>query len=83
MPSVETWLDLETAKLSEISQTERDKYHNINYTWSLKDTDELICKAESYRSHQAGLSRTLWGKGLFQASLLSWHTAVFSLCLFI
>ena len=36
MPPVETRLDLETAKLSEVSQTERDKYHNINYTWNLK-----------------------------------------------
>ena len=33
---VETWLDLEIVKLSEISQTEKDKYNDINYMWNLK-----------------------------------------------
>ena len=33
---IETWLDLEIVKLSEISQTEKDKYNDINYMWNLK-----------------------------------------------
>ena len=32
---IETWLDLEIVKLSEISQTEKDKYNDINYMWNL------------------------------------------------
>ena len=34
MPFMETWMDLEIVILSEVSQTERDKY--IAYTWNLK-----------------------------------------------
>ena len=30
MPSVATWLDLENIILSEVSQTEKDKYHMIS-----------------------------------------------------
>ena len=30
MPSAATWLDLETVILSEVSQTEEDKYHMIS-----------------------------------------------------
>jgi hypothetical protein len=29
---------------SKVSQTEKDKYHDITYMWSLKN--ELICKTE-------------------------------------
>ena len=29
MPFAVTWIDLETAILSEVSQTEKDKYHGI------------------------------------------------------
>ena len=35
--------------LSEITQTEKDEYHVIDYMWNLKkkkDTNELICKTE-------------------------------------
>ena len=30
MPFVATWMDLETLKLSEVSQKEKDKYHMIS-----------------------------------------------------
>ena len=30
MPSASTWTDLETVILSEVSQTEKDKYHMIS-----------------------------------------------------
>ena len=34
MPSAATWMDLEIITLSEISQTEKDKYHiDITYMW--------------------------------------------------
>ena len=31
-----TWMDLEIIILSEVSQTEKNKYHDITYTWKLK-----------------------------------------------
>ena len=40
------WIDLEFIKLSEVSQTEKDKYHkDIIYMWKLKyDTNEITYK---------------------------------------
>ena len=36
MPFVATWMDLEMIILSEVSQTEKDKYHEITFMWNLK-----------------------------------------------
>ena len=42
-----TWMDLEIVIVSEVSQTEKDKYHDIAYMWNLKNgTHELIYKTE-------------------------------------
>ena len=35
LPFAATWMDLETVILSEVSQTEKDKYY-ITYMWNLK-----------------------------------------------
>ena len=34
MPFVVTWIDLEIIILSEVSQTEKDKSHDITYMWN-------------------------------------------------
>ena len=49
MPFAAIWMDLEIIILSEVSQTEKDKYQYITYMWNLKknDTDELIYKIET------------------------------------
>ena len=48
MPFAATRMNLEIIILSEVSQTEKDKYHDITYRENLKyDTDELICKTEA------------------------------------
>ena len=36
MPYAATWVDLEIIILSKVNQKEKDKYHDINYTWKLK-----------------------------------------------
>ena len=36
MPFAATWMDLEIMILSEVSQTEKDKYHDIAYMQNLK-----------------------------------------------
>ena len=36
MPFAATWMDLEIIILSEVSQTEKDKYHDITYMWNPK-----------------------------------------------
>ena len=47
MPFAATWMDLEITILSEVSQTEKDKY-DIIYMWDFfkKGTNELIYKTE-------------------------------------
>ena len=32
MPSIATWMDLEMIILSEVSQTDKDKYHTVSLT---------------------------------------------------
>ena len=47
MPSAATWMDLEIVILSEVSQTEKDKYHMISLICGIKKTkgtNELIYK---------------------------------------
>ena len=48
MPSAATWMDLEMVILSEVSQTEKDKYHMISLKCRIlkKGTNELIYKTE-------------------------------------
>ena len=36
VPFAATWMDLEIIILSEVSQTEKDKCHDIPYMWNLK-----------------------------------------------
>ena len=36
MPFAATWMDLETIKLSEVSQKEKDKYHEMSFTYVIK-----------------------------------------------
>ena len=38
LPFAATWMDLEGIMLSEISQTEKDKYCMISHMWNLKYT---------------------------------------------
>ena len=49
MPSAATWLDLDIVRLSEVSQTEKDKYHIISLICGIykNGTDELVCRAET------------------------------------
>ena len=47
LPFVATWMALEIVILSEVSQTEKDKYR-ISCMWNLKNgTNELIYKTET------------------------------------
>ena len=47
-PFAATWMNLESIILSEVSQTEKEKYHDIPFMWNLKrnDTNELTYKTE-------------------------------------
>ena len=64
MPFVVIWIDLEVIILSELSQTETDKYHDTAYMRNQKsDTNELIYKTETDSQNQ---KTNLWlpkGKG--------------------
>ena len=57
-------MDLEII-LSEISQTEKDKYYMIKHTWNLKkDKNELIYKIEIYSQMQLTNLQLPKGKGV-------------------
>ena len=48
MPFAARGMDLEIIILSEVSQKEKDKYHDITHMWNLKyDINELIYKTET------------------------------------
>ena len=49
MPFAATWMNLEIIILSEVSQTEKDKYHMISLICRIfkNDTNELIYKTET------------------------------------
>ena len=49
MPSAAAWMDLEIIILSEVSQTEKHKYHMISLKCRIlkNDTNELIYKTET------------------------------------
>ena len=49
LPFAATWMDLEMIILSEVSQTEKDKYHMISLICGIfkNDTNELIDKTET------------------------------------
>ena len=47
MPFAAMWMDLEFVILSEVNQTEKDKYHAITDMWNLKNgTNEPIYTTE-------------------------------------
>ena len=48
MPFAATWMDLEIIILNEMSQKEKDKYHDVTHMWNIKknDTNELKYKIE-------------------------------------
>ena len=87
MPFEAAWMDLEVVILSEISQIEKEKYHNIPYIWNLKgnNTNELIFNTETDSQTQRRiqlLGRKDGGKCVRQFGLdvylllyLKWTTA--------
>ena len=50
LPFSATWMDLDIIILSEVSQTETDKYHVISLICGIlkKVTNELVYKTETY-----------------------------------
>ena len=48
MPFAATWMNLETAILNKVSQTEKEKYYMIPYIYEIlkNGTNELIYKIE-------------------------------------
>ena len=47
MPFAATWMDLEMIILSEVSQTEKSKYHIYVESKKKNDTNDLIYKTET------------------------------------
>ena len=81
MPLAVTWMDLEMIIPSEVSQTEKNKYHMIiTYMWNLKNsTDELTYKTENDSETQ---ETNLWlpkGKVERKDKLELWHYHIYTI----
>ena len=48
MPFAETWMDLETFMLSEVSQKEKDKYHITHIWYLIYSTNETFHIKENH-----------------------------------
>ena len=68
-----TWMDIEIIILNEVSQKEKDKYHNdIIYVWNLKyDTNELIYKTETVS--QTWRTDWWWPRGRGHGGGMDWE----------
>ena len=51
MPFAATWMDLEMIILSEVSQTEKNKY-NITYLWNLKNMLQVNLFTKQKQTHR-------------------------------
>ena len=61
LPFAAMWMDLENIMLSEISQTEKDKY-DITYMWNLKNnTNE--CYTKQKRTHRYRKQTCIYQRG--------------------
>ena len=65
LPFVTTWMDLEGSMVSEISQSENDKYHMISLMWNLKNkiNGQTKQKQTHRYSEQTVTRRESWGAG--------------------
>ena len=63
MPFAATWMYLGKVILSEVSQTEKEKYHcDIPYIWNLKnDTHELTKQQQTHRLREQIYGCRGWG----------------------
>ena len=52
MPFAATWMDLEIVILSKVSQTQKDKYHDIAYMWNLKKGVQMNLFTKQKQSHR-------------------------------
>ena len=65
MPFVATWMDLEIIIMSEVSQTEQEKYHMISHMCYLKRNDTNEKQKETQRTNMVA-------RGMGQLASLQW-----------
>ena len=52
MPSAATWMDLEIVILSEVSQTEKDKYHMISIICGIENMIQINISTKQKETHR-------------------------------
>ena len=64
MPFAATWMDLETVILSEVSQTQKDKYHMILLICGIfkNGTNELTFKTNRITAVKTNIVTKGWGE---------------------
>ena len=60
MPFAATWMDLDMITLSEVSQTEKEKYHKISFICGILKNDTKQKQTHRHRKQTYGYQR---GKG--------------------
>ena len=75
MPFAATWMELEIIILSEVSQTEKDKYRILTHICGIQKNgrDEPICKAEIETQTQRA---NIWKPSLSNLKKKKMHTIV-------
>ena len=61
MPFAATWMDLDMITLSEVSQTEKEKYHKISFICGILKNDTKQKQTHRYRERTS--SYQLWAGG--------------------
>ena len=52
MPFAATWMDLEIVILSEVSQTQKDKYHKISFICGIKYRTQMNLFTKEKQTHR-------------------------------
>ena len=71
-PFAATWMDGEIVILSDVSQTEKDKYHDIAYMWNLKKGYKLTYLQNRNRVTDVETNLCLPGDGGGRDKLEDW-----------
>ena len=72
IPFEATWMDLEIIILSEVSHIEKDKYHDVTYTWNLIKMIQMNLQNRFNYLENLWLPKGKWGGNKFRSLRLTY-----------